>query len=411
MSDEFHDISTEGETTFVRLINFRTGHDELRHEHTLVLENDVIPFIQQRRNVPYVHMIGKASRRGNAEDNEDLSRRRVQRVRALLIQKLREHRVAMPENRLRDYVAEGERFAFSSDENAAWDRAVEIQITQNSVPTTHIRLPRSSARDRPETLATRLRKLHVWADPIPDWRPSGGPNAQRHVDGPPDEEQAVEVTSIDELKQLFQYLLSNRVSLSAMDFHTHGGAGRIRIGSERLSVASNPLTDLDVFRYQRFDAIFLAGARIELLGCNVAEGPKGELFLAEFGEIFLRHSGGEVKASTGVGFADPIFSGNVAHPTGQWVTARVYPGGTVNLHNHRHLHPQLIRDAIQRLQNAGPTIGPTIEPTNLQLARRYLQEASISLGPDSNRPSYRRVYEAYNALVAALAILRSYGVR
>jgi hypothetical protein len=90
------------------------------------------------------------------------------------------------------------------------------------------------------------------------------------------------VGSVDNLRHSLRRLLDGP-ELDAMDFHTHGAPGVIGIGEDKLTVNA-----LDQFRDQGVDALFKTGARVEFHGCNVAEGAIGELFLAEFGSIFLR---------------------------------------------------------------------------------------------------------------------------
>lgn len=250
-----------------------------------------------------------------------------------------------------------------------------------------------------------MRMVHVHSRED-TWRPSMVHSATRHAEGHAGH-STLGAGSVAELKHAFQRMLSGP-ELDAMDFHTHGSPGSILLGEDRLNVNT-----LDELRDCGFEGLFKAGAVVEFLGCNVAEEARGEVFLAEFGAIVLRGQGGEVRGSTSVGFQDPLFSGEMAHFWGDWVTAEVLAGGAVRLRNHRHLHPHLIRGGIERLRqlvaerrrrSAGRAresgLGSLRElaligvESDLDRAERYLDA-------NGGRPSYRFVYHAYDFLSQA----------
>lgn len=251
---------------------------------------------------------------------------------------------------------------------------------------------------------------HIYSDITGDWRPSSGYDATEHAGGRTGHTY-IGVQSVEVLVQAFRRFLGARTILEVMDFHTHGSGGAIYIGSQRLT----PFENLDRFRGQHFENIFQTGAMIEFLGCNVAESPEGELFLAELGSIFLKNGGGQVKASTGAGVADKLYTGNVYHPTGRWVTARVRVGGGVSLNNHRHLLPQPIRDEIQRVQDRIRQMeqGTLSAATRNAIgrSREVLRLASDSIGPASSHPSYLNIYWARSYLAAAVGELRGSMIR
>lgn len=248
-----------------------------------------------------------------------------------------------------------------------------------------------------------MRKVHIYADITGDWRPSDRHVAEEHAEERSGE-KIIGVNSIDTLLSTLNQMAEKATVLDAMDFHTHGSPGSLSIGSEHLNFDT-----LGRFRGEQFPRIFRPGAVIELSGCNVAEGPEGELFLAEFGSIFLKNNGGRVKASTGAGLADPLFTGDVYHPTGRWLTAQVRPGGGVTLINCRHLLPHLIRNAIERrkrdIQQMEQGTLSAARRGNIQRAKEALHLATQSIGPSTSQPSYFNVYLASRQLAMAVQAL------
>jgi hypothetical protein len=239
-------------------------------------------------------------------------------------------------------------------------------------------------------IAERLTKVHFSSESVGDalihfanWR-DGSRHAQRpgHVH--------IRVKSISDFLMALGRLRHS--GLAEMDFHSHGGPGWVEVGHEELSAFA-----LGPFRPQGLETIFAPQARITLLGCYVAYGAKGELFLAELGAIFLKVGGGTVKAATDGGEAHPFTSGNVDHADGKWVYAHVVPGGAVTLQNHTWLDAVKIRRAIQRdvdflnqLQQARPWANGLGQP-----ARQKLQAATTLLGPPGSRPAYPVLYRAF----------------
>jgi hypothetical protein len=251
-----------------------------------------------------------------------------------------------------------------------------------------------------------MRMIHVYSR-ADDWRPHMVHSATLHA-GEQAGHSTVGVESVDNLKQTLRRIVGGP-ELDAMDFHTHGHAGSVNLGQNWLNVNA-----LDGFRGEGFDAIFKAGARVEFLGCNIAEQAVGELFLAEFGSIFLRRHGGEVLGSTSVGFQDPLYTGEIPHFWGVWVTAEVFGGGAVRMRNHRHLHPHLIRREIGRLRELvesrltnrprarAPHPGSTgLDEWALLDVAQQLDQAESYLDLNGGRPSYRFVYHAYDSLSRA----------
>lgn len=156
-----------GDTTRVRVWNFDTSHTELKlPEHKNGLKDLVIPLIRVRRPIPFVHLIGMASRRGPFELNQRLSLGRVNSVREELIRLLRDENVPLPEQRLPSYVAMGELLALNAGrrefDNSGRDRAVLIEISQSPVPTINVRPTRppiANERDTPTLTLQRYYKI------------------------------------------------------------------------------------------------------------------------------------------------------------------------------------------------------------------------------------------------------------
>lgn len=246
--------------------------------------------------------------------------------------------------------------------------------------------------------------VHIYSDITGDSRPSPGRAARLHASGNQGD-RVVSVVSLSALETAFRGLLADGTQWDRMDFHTHGSPGVAYIGSERLTAFN-----LDRFRNQRFDTIFNAGAVVEFSGCNAAERPEGELLVAVFGSIFLRARGGSVKSATGLGYADPLFTGDVYHPTGRWITAEVRIGGGVTLRNHRHLHTGLIRRAIPRLQDRARQLRERSRSAATRHAvertEQALRQASDYIGPEGTFPSYTNVYWAHYCLNQASIGLR-----
>jgi hypothetical protein len=104
--------------------------------------------------------------------------------------------------------------------------------------------------------------------------------------------------SVDDLYQVFQKLRRENAELDYLDFHAHGYAGQV----ELIEDLHLKISDLDRFRDQGFESIFRAGAVISFLSCSLANvqmansEEDGELFLADFAQIFLHGRGGKAVA-------------------------------------------------------------------------------------------------------------------
>jgi hypothetical protein len=190
-----------------------------------------------------------------------------------------------------------------------------------------------------------------------------------------------------------------------VDFHTHGGAGSISIGSEQLK-ASNMAEKV---ANKRLELAFNAGAQVVFQGCNVADGPWGELFVAGCGYHLLRKQGGKVKAHTGLGVAEPLYTGNVYHPFGNWVTAKVSPGGAVTLAGHRYLSDRFLKQRHERIRAslAWPyAVGP-------ELTRKVeeILQSSERMAKARGGSSFARLALAHHELTRIDEVLRDWKER
>jgi hypothetical protein len=203
------------------------------------------------------------------------------------------------------------------------------------------------------------------------------------------------VSSVAELDRFFIGLLNRQFLMDELHFYTHGGTGVIALGSDSLN------DRLNAFRNRSFERIFNSGAIIQFHGCNIAESGHGEIFLAEWGTVFLRGGGGDVLGNTGEGYA---LAGALYHPFGGWVTARVSRGGAVNLLNHSHLIPGRIRELIAALRRQiADARRAGANPGVLRLfdgAERRLARAEGLLGSPASRPAYRQIFDAWYAVEA-----------
>ena len=221
--------------------------------------------------------------------------------------------------------------------------------------------------------------LHIWSD-IPNhkalWvipKPSMVHSAHEHTKKGDSYKGAA---SLKQLEEIFASYKKQNKKIDKLDFHTHGGPGKLAIGSERLGFET-----LKNFRDKGFDQIFTPEARVFFHGCNVAENAAGELFLAEFGQIFLKTGGGRVGGSTSVGMTDVIFNtGKTIHFWGDTVYAYVLPGGKATLKNHRHLDSRHIEGQIV-VGNTKviPVLAPLCGGYQQQWRRPLLDEAKTNL--------------------------------
>ena len=146
--------------TTIRVFNFDTGVDRMKAEHEDKLAPHVRRLILAPITRPFVHVTGMSSRAVNAsfteQANRDLSRRRAERVRALLT------RLGVPPSRVGTFDFVG---ADDSDpalpRNSEFERAVLIVITQRHAPP--IRLPRPPVRvlEEPRVLRSQGMKIQL----------------------------------------------------------------------------------------------------------------------------------------------------------------------------------------------------------------------------------------------------------
>jgi Domain of unknown function (DUF4347) len=191
--------------------------------------------------------------------------------------------------------------------------------------------------------------VHIWSDIPNDWHASSSWDANTHSYEHGD--IAINVNSIAELLALFKEWLKMEESFDLIDFHTHGGPGVICIGSDKLTVSN-----LYRLSTSNVDQIFNNNAQVIFAGCNVAEGHTGELFLLRFGQIMLKGGGGKVMGSTGEGVAEPFRTGDVYHPFGDWVSAKVAMGGGAKLFGHQHLVLDNIKARIKSADERIPNL-------------------------------------------------------
>jgi hypothetical protein len=180
-------------------------------------------------------------------------------------------------------------------------------------------------------------RVHFWSDIPDDFRMSSRRDAETHADA--EHGTTTHVDSVAKLKSVFRSMLKFNATLDQLDFHTHGGPGAIALGADSLDYTNVGIQ----LANQGFEKLFNKGAAIIFTGCNVAESYPGEYFLVCVGATLLGASGGKVMGSTGAGLADPLFTGDVFHPTGTWVSANVTVGGGVTLTNQEYLISGTIR--------------------------------------------------------------------
>jgi hypothetical protein len=177
-------------------------------------------------------------------------------------------------------------------------------------------------------------RVYFWSDPPGETDATGvraGKHARHAALGQYD--AVTPVTGSAHLASIFRTAARANHPFDEAYFHTHGSPGCLQLGADMLL----PGPRLDPFRGQGFEKTFSDNAKITFAACNLAEGPFGELFLVQVGQLFLSRGGGAVLGNTLLGIGDPVLTGDDNHPFGTWVTARVSPGGRVSLANHRYL--------------------------------------------------------------------------
>ena len=235
--------------------------------------------------------------------------------------------------------------------------------------------------------------VHMWSDVPGKFGASSMPAAHLHTKSG---ETNIGVGSLFSLKQVLERLKHRTAPLQKMDFHTHGGPGGIAIGREWLGIDT-------IGEFPReLSTVFAKGARIFFHGCNVAEGAKGELFLALFGVTFLNKRGGRVGGSTTAGYADPLFTGKVFHAPGSAVYAHIKEGGWVTLQNHTHLNLEHLEAHTRFLDETFPLFRDQGSRKVLE-GREYLRKSKEHLkkGSSPTIASIRELYWAHEEVVKA----------
>lgn len=232
-------------------------------------------------------------------------------------------------------------------------------------------------------------KVHFWSDKPDDWRASSRRDAEKHADS--EHGTTTQIDSIEKLKSVFRAMLNFNATLDQIDFHTHGGPGGISLGADSLNYSNIGIQ----LGNQGFEALFNKDAAIIFTGCNVAESYPGEYFLVCAGATLLKTNGGKVMGSTGFGLADPLFTGDVFHPTGTWVSANVSVGGAVTLVNNKFLVPDNIRAHmnnvaadIARLPKFGK-VQPQIDD-----AQKALSKAKEMMPDGISSPAFANMFNA-----------------
>lgn len=252
-----------------------------------------------------------------------------------------------------------------------------------------------------------LKRLHLssGSSGLPIVRGASMPlieEATAHAAEQPDS-AAEEVGTVAAIVAIFARLRREGVRLEYLDFHTHGGDGVLGIGSD------------GIYEWSAFDGyhdIFSNDARIEFHGCNVADGPDGEFFLVDCGNVLLRRGGGSVMGHAGLALALRALGLSTTTPTylGGRITARVRSGGGVTLEDARYLRPHLLRrllaDLRLRLRVYGRERFETTLRERLRMARHLLDDADVLL---RGRPSYRDVLRALRKLETAGKSIRRAG--
>lgn len=210
------------------------------------------------------------------------------------------------------------------------------------------------------------------------------------------DEDTVSATSCPSLNDLGAALDSAREQfaggkLRTLEIVAHGSNGVVYLGAEQLDRKT-----LVRFRHRGFDDFMADGGRVEIIGCSCAEGPIGELFMAELAPILLAKRGGGLVGHTAAVKVVPVVQWTFDFGTN--VTAVVSTGGGVTLRAASHLLPDELR---RRLRESRSRVADASDRlpiyTKATLARR-VAEAGVALGPDTTAPNFRRLFDACKAL-------------
>ena len=150
--------------------------------------------------------------------------------------------------------------------------------------------------------------------------------------------QTLACGSAQELKAGLTGLIAQSKTFKRVVFQTHGGPGRIRFGSDRITA--------DVLRkdFTGFGRLFPSRAKLYFDGCNVADEEAGWEFLSAAGKAFLQSQGGIAMGYTSLGIGMPgwmpRFGGHTIHLWGnlrfiefgpRGVETSRFPSGSVNI--------------------------------------------------------------------------------
>jgi hypothetical protein len=233
-------------------------------------------------------------------------------------------------------------------------------------------------------------KVHFWSDIPNDWS-HASLEGDAELDADADNGTAIQIDSIAKLQTVFGDMLSNNETLDLVDFHTHAGPGSIALGSDRLNFNNVGLQ----LGNQGFEALFNQDAAIIFTGCNVGDNYQGEYFLVCVGTTLLKTNGGKVMGNTGFGVADPLFTGDVFHPTGTWVSANVGAGGGVTLVNNQYLIPDAIRDRMNTVAADIATLSGYYQiQAQVNAAQQALSMAKQQMPDDDWSPLFIHMFNA-----------------
>jgi hypothetical protein len=96
-----------------------------------------------------------------------------------------------------------------------------------------------------------------------------------------------------------------------------------------------------------------------------------------------------------IGLADPLFTGDVFHPTGTWVSANVVAGGGVTLANNKYFIPVSIRSHIKDVAASIATLRQYIQvQAQTDAAQQALNKAKEIMPDDVATPAFVNMYNA-----------------
>jgi hypothetical protein len=105
--------------------------------------------------------------------------------------------------------------------------------------------------------------------------------------------------SIVSLRVGLDLALKNKMKFKRVVFETHGGAGRIRFGKDRIWAS----TWSKEFSGRGYENLFPFYSKMYFSGCNISDDEDGWAFLEEANKLFFAGMGGVSMAYTSTGFA------------------------------------------------------------------------------------------------------------